>query len=331
MTKDPISRYTQDTFYENFYIDLWGAVSHVLICSAFIRLRRLSLVLPELVRLIERGVKVCVFLQDPAYNDNTTEEMQSQSPEEFKLLVAKLLKAKVHVTVRKKIHQKIAFIDGKIAWEGSLNVLSYNSTFENMLRDERAESVDWLANAHNLFCPQCRIETEEAQGPLEWFGQQFGKCREASGLTQTEVAAKLEIDQGNISQIELGKRNLKLDALLQYAGFLCFDIAFVPSSAVPRYNAPVPVKDDGRIMTRTEVCQLLESYRANAGIQKSVMAKRAGMSRSQLDKILEKNENVTIATLMKAAAGLDLMMVLLPFTIYSPTSPRVGESMPIKP
>jgi transcriptional regulator with XRE-family HTH domain len=332
ITKDPISRYTEETFYEPFYADLWDAVSHVIICSPFIRPYRLDLVLPQLIALLERGVQVCVFLQDPAYNQNTTEEMHSQSPEEFKFLVDKLYNAGVHVVTRPYIHQKIALIDGKIVYEGSLNILSFSGyTEENMLRDERATSADWMQNRHRLFCPQCKSQKEDALDPVEWFGQQFKKCRDAAKLSQLALADLMGIDSGNISQIEHGKRNLYLDAVLEYAGFMCFDIAFVPKSAVPLYNSKVIVKDDGRIMTRTEVCQLLETHRANAKVSKFALAKHAKMSRSQLDKILKKNENTTVESLMNLAAGLGLVMVLLPFTIYTLPSPRVGESGVILP
>lgn len=329
MTKDPISRFTQDTFYEGFYLDLWSASSHVIICSPFIRLNRLNLVLPELIRLISSGVRVCVFLQNPAYNGDITEEMQSQTPEEFNLLVGKLESAGAHVVLRHHIHQKIAIIDGKIVWEGSLNILSFSSTREQMLRDERAESADWMQNAHNLFCPQCRSAQKDASDPLEWFGQQFAKCRDASGLTQIALAEKLEISQGAISQIEHGQRNLKLDDILLYAGFMCFDIAFVPNSAVPRYTGRVEVKEDGKIMTRDQVCQQLEDYRKKVGMSKVELAKRAKISRTHLDEVLKEKLNVNTTALSKVASGLGLTLVLLPFKIYSPGSPIVKESGPV--
>lgn len=46
------------------------------------------------------------------------------------------------VIERHSMHQKVAIIDGTIAWEGSLNILSHKDTEEQMRRFEGQSTVE---------------------------------------------------------------------------------------------------------------------------------------------------------------------------------------------
>jgi len=58
----------------------------------------------------------------------------------------------VQIVERKGLHQKFAFIDRKVAWEGSLNILSQSSgrTTEHMRRLPFATTCDELIKLHQL-------------------------------------------------------------------------------------------------------------------------------------------------------------------------------------
>jgi len=56
----------------------------------------------------------------------------------------------------KNMHQKIAVIDRKITWEGSLNILSHQTSHEHMRRFEGAKTAEQIINYYQLdkdFCP----------------------------------------------------------------------------------------------------------------------------------------------------------------------------------
>ncbi len=68
--------------------------------------------------------------------------------EEASFVVEALRESGVVVIQRSKMHQKIALIDRKIAWEGSLNILSHRDTGEHMRRIEDVR--DFVCAAPNL-------------------------------------------------------------------------------------------------------------------------------------------------------------------------------------
>jgi hypothetical protein len=56
--------------------------------------------------------------------------------QEAEAVVSQLQSIGVTVIQRSKTHQKIAIIDDRICWEGSLNLLSHSDTLEHMRRLE---------------------------------------------------------------------------------------------------------------------------------------------------------------------------------------------------
>ena len=55
-------------------------------------------------------------------------------------------------------------------------------------------------------------------------GESIRQIREGEGLTQEQLAEKMQISRSTISKIESGKFNFSIDYLSKFAEFLRFDI-----------------------------------------------------------------------------------------------------------
>ena len=122
--------YDEHSFYEAFIHDLRRSKSEVIIESPYITCRRVNQLLPILKKLVKHGVKVTINTRNPQHHD---ELLRIQAYMAFKIL--KPIGVKV-ITFNDYHHRKIATIDGKILYEGSLNILSQCHSREIMRRIE---------------------------------------------------------------------------------------------------------------------------------------------------------------------------------------------------
>ncbi|MDH7578957.1 MAG: topoisomerase DNA-binding C4 zinc finger domain-containing protein [Bacillota bacterium] len=125
--------FNEGDFYPAFLRDLQDAAGEVVIFSPFIAERRLAEVITYLRRLVDRGVPVIVVTREPQEPGRVTDKLIQQ------------LSAKgVNVLRRGGLHEKLAFVDRKIAWFGSLNILSQSRSSELMIRLSQPELVEKL-------------------------------------------------------------------------------------------------------------------------------------------------------------------------------------------
>jgi phosphatidylserine/phosphatidylglycerophosphate/cardiolipin synthase-like enzyme len=126
---EPVSiLYDETTFYNKFKQDLLEAKQEVIIESPFITTRRLEMLKPVFETLIDRGIKVFVMTRDPLEHDESMSKQAEIGIRYFEILgVQVLLCEGGH-------HRKLAIIDRKVFWEGSLNILSQNKSREIMRR-----------------------------------------------------------------------------------------------------------------------------------------------------------------------------------------------------
>lgn len=120
LSKD-IRMHDQDSFYEAFEKDLSVAQSSVIIESPFITTKRINSLLPVLTRLTNRGVRVTINTRNPIDHDL---EYRAQALESVEILQS----MSVEVFYSVKHHRKIAVIDNRISWNGSLNILSQSDS-----------------------------------------------------------------------------------------------------------------------------------------------------------------------------------------------------------
>lgn len=120
--------YNEATFYNQFVRDLSEAKEEVIIESPYITLRRLKLLRPTFEKLIDRGIKVYIITKDPKEHDEVMLEQSEAGIRYFEILGPQVL------LCRGGHHRKLAMIDRKVFWEGSLNILSQSHSREFMRR-----------------------------------------------------------------------------------------------------------------------------------------------------------------------------------------------------
>jgi ssDNA-binding Zn-finger/Zn-ribbon topoisomerase 1 len=149
--------FTEGTFYPAFARDLARARESILILSPFATGPGSARWADALRVAVARGVRVRVVTR-PA------EEFGGGGTEEVTELVRGLRQIGVGVDLRARMHEKVAILDGRILWHGSLNILSHRDTSESMLRLESAAACQQLARF--LAPPAGRREEEAPQFEL---------------------------------------------------------------------------------------------------------------------------------------------------------------------
>jgi phosphatidylserine/phosphatidylglycerophosphate/cardiolipin synthase-like enzyme len=143
ITYEPLSEsnsilYDESTFYNRFKQDLLEAKQEVIIESPFIATRRLEILKPIIERLVARGVQIFVMTRLPHEHDEYMSEQAEDGIRYFEALgVQVLLCEGGH-------HRKLAMIDRKVLWEGSLNILSQSHSREFMRRIESRQLTEEL-------------------------------------------------------------------------------------------------------------------------------------------------------------------------------------------
>ena len=133
--------FDQTTFYGQLFHDLKSCKTEVIIESPFISASRVRHFYPVFKDLISRNIAIYVVTRDPS--DYGSEFVRDQATNEI-LLCREL---GVQLILRKDHHhRKLAIIDRKILWEGSLNILSYSNSQEIMRRIEDQETTTEIIN-----------------------------------------------------------------------------------------------------------------------------------------------------------------------------------------
>jgi hypothetical protein len=137
--------YTARNFYAAFFADLRKAAREIIIVSPFLTASRAQQFFDLLRSKIAVGVAVRVFTQ-------TVRDGTSDMSRQAKMVMEGLKSINAQVVERAGLHQKFAFIDRKVAWEGSLNILSQSAgrTTEHMRRLPFAKTCDELIELHQL-------------------------------------------------------------------------------------------------------------------------------------------------------------------------------------
>lgn len=127
--------FDNNSFYKAFELDLRRAKQSVIIESPFITSRRMGHLLPILIKLRRKGVRVVVNTRNP---EEHNEEYMIQAED----AVAAMQSIGIKVLYTVKHHRKLAIIDDEILWEGSLNILSQGDSCEVMRRTV-SSSLAW--------------------------------------------------------------------------------------------------------------------------------------------------------------------------------------------
>jgi superfamily II DNA or RNA helicase len=114
--------------------DFVEAKKEILIVSPFLRRKRIEAIFEWLKEPLKMGVSVTVITRPAeAYKE----------PERIKECI-EYLQLFVTVIQKPNIHQKFTLIDNRLVWYGSINLLSYGSSEESLMRLESRELVGEL-------------------------------------------------------------------------------------------------------------------------------------------------------------------------------------------
>ena len=127
------SLYDQSTFYKAFVKDLQNVRTMVIIESPFITEKRMRVLLPILIKLRAKNIKITV-------NTKPFSEHEQMYQEQAIWAVRMMQDIGIDVLFTSGHHRKLAIIDD-ILWEGSLNIFSQNDSCEIMRRMQSKEFV----------------------------------------------------------------------------------------------------------------------------------------------------------------------------------------------
>lgn len=123
----------EKTFYRAFIRDLDACREEVIIESPFVCSARMKTLQHIFEKLIKKGIKVFVITRDHREHCNGYEVQSEKEIQYFERLGVQIL-----LCVGNH-HRKLAVLDRKVLWEGSLNILSQTHSREIMRRIENRE------------------------------------------------------------------------------------------------------------------------------------------------------------------------------------------------
>ncbi len=121
--------FDNSSFLSVFNNDILAATREILIVSPFVTRRRTVQMLQHLEIAVRNGIRVIVVTR-PAEDYREIDQVAFQGT------TAILHDAGIHTIFRPNIHQKFAVTDQKIVWYGSINLLSFGSAEESIMRLE---------------------------------------------------------------------------------------------------------------------------------------------------------------------------------------------------
>lgn len=237
------SFYTETTFYKAFERDLDNAQALVRIQSPFIANNRVTKLERVLQKCVQRGVRVCVFIQQSYEIEEHARTIE---------IAKRLEEIGIHVNFRFLIHEKLCIIDERILWDGSLNILSQNTSLERMTRWDDAQMVAESLVQHKLneciVCDAFRISKNRIpnvsppQQQLCVIGQLVSDRRRYLKYSQRDISQLTGVDQGTISRFERGGSGLELSSLLKICEQLGLELRPVPWYFTPKLDVALGLK-----------------------------------------------------------------------------------------
>ena len=136
--------FDETTFYKCFINDLKRCEKEVIIESPYITNYRAQQLRPIFQDLVDRGVKVYIITRDPREHDENLQVQADGEIAEFEIMGVQVLMCSGNH------HRKLAILDRKVLWEGSLNILSQTRSREIMRRIEGRELAMQMFTFLNL-------------------------------------------------------------------------------------------------------------------------------------------------------------------------------------
>ncbi|MCD6296981.1 MAG: DEAD/DEAH box helicase family protein [Deltaproteobacteria bacterium] len=137
MSASPDIIFDKDSFLPVFSNDIACTKKEILIVSPFVRKRRATQMIQHLKLALDKGIRAIVVTR-PA------EAFKAKDRFALERVLEILKDNGISVVFRANIHQKFAVMDQKTVWYGSINLLSYGSAQESIMRIESSNIANEL-------------------------------------------------------------------------------------------------------------------------------------------------------------------------------------------
>ncbi|NLD05755.1 MAG: DEAD/DEAH box helicase family protein [Synergistaceae bacterium] len=117
--------------------DMEQATNEIIIVSPYLSKGRVNQMKRLFLTANLQGKDIVVFTRPP-------ESFSNASRQKVTDIIADLKNSNVKVIVKERIHQKLAVMDRRVVWYGSINLLSYGKSEESMMRFENREIAEEL-------------------------------------------------------------------------------------------------------------------------------------------------------------------------------------------
>lgn len=130
----------EHNFYQKFLADLEGCTKEVIIESPYITTERMRTFDRLFKKLLQKGVKIYIITRDPREHEKF---MEPQSEDAITWCEQEGIQVLLCIGNH---HRKLAILDRKVLWEGSLNILSQTFSREIMRRIDSQELTMQMFN-----------------------------------------------------------------------------------------------------------------------------------------------------------------------------------------
>jgi DNA-binding Xre family transcriptional regulator len=236
--------FDEQEFIPAFMTDISNARGLVLIKSTYVAAKRIAKMIPIMKRSISHGVHIVAYVQDP--KDERFNNEESQQHIAISNAAANMLTTiGVELHFIPKVHQKVAIIDDCICWKGTLNILSFNDTFEEMTRYVSRGRVKDAIARHQLVhhatkngrVPEWAVpQTIQAEAERKSLGTILARRRKALRISQKGLAKACQIRHATLSDIENGVVDPKLSTISR----LCHALDCMPGP-IPSFLQPAVI------------------------------------------------------------------------------------------
>jgi phosphatidylserine/phosphatidylglycerophosphate/cardiolipin synthase-like enzyme len=121
--------FDKDSFLPVFTHDIVSAKKEILIVSPFVRKRRTLQMVQHLKIALDKKIRVIIVTRP-------IEDFKVKDRIALQRMLDTIKDNEISVVFKSNIHQKFAIMDQKIVWYGSVNLLSYGSAQESIMRIE---------------------------------------------------------------------------------------------------------------------------------------------------------------------------------------------------
>jgi superfamily II DNA or RNA helicase len=144
ITDEPLDIiFNQDNFLPVFTQDIAAAQKEILIVSPFIRQKRTQEMIHHLN--VKTGDRIRITIVTRPKEDFPAKDHQA-----FRKALDRLIESGLTILFKSNIHQKFAVMDQRVVWYGSINLLSYGSAQESIMRLESNQIAHELIKSLTL-------------------------------------------------------------------------------------------------------------------------------------------------------------------------------------